>query len=176
MFGSNDQNQNSDAQTTAAAGPASGSSTAPSAPTLSDPMVTLPAQPGTDVNDAPMQSTYTEPAPQIGPIKPSEPENMPSAATPTISTGPAPVAIDPDLAQIRQQALQSLEPLVGQLDQTPDEKFKTIMMLIQTSDNSKLLKEAHEAAIQITDEKARAQALLDIVNEINYFTAQAQNN
>jgi hypothetical protein len=44
------------------------------------------------------------------------------------------------------------------------------MMLIQATDNPALVKEAYEAANQITDEKTRAQALLDVVNEINYFT------
>jgi len=97
-----------------------------------------------------------------------DPLAMPSAQLATDT------AIDPALAQIKQQALQSLEPLLGHLDQTPDEKFKTLMMLIQASDNSKMLHEAYAAANQITDEKARAQALLDIVNEINYFAQQAQ--
>ncbi len=44
------------------------------------------------------------------------------------------------------------------------------MMMIQATDASDLVKSAHDAAQQITDEKVRAQALLDIVNEINYFT------
>ena len=74
------------------------------------------------------------------------------------------------LVKLKQQALQSLAPLVDKLDQTPEEKFKTTMMLIQASDNADLVPEAYEAANQITDEKARAQALLDVVNEINYFT------
>jgi len=75
-----------------------------------------------------------------------------------------------DLLSIKQQALQDLSPLVSHLEQTPEEKFRTTMMLIQASDNSDLIKEAYAAAQQIPDEKARAQALLDIVNEINYFT------
>lgn len=79
------------------------------------------------------------------------------------------------LLNIKQQALQSLAPLVNHLEQTPEEKFKTTLMLIQASDNSSLIKEAYEAAGQITDEKVRAQALLDIVNEINYFTQKANN-
>jgi hypothetical protein len=45
------------------------------------------------------------------------------------------------------------------------------MMMIQASDNQDLIKEAYSAAQAITDEKTRAQALLDIVNEINYFTS-----
>lgn len=75
-----------------------------------------------------------------------------------------------DLLDLKQQALQNLQPLVSHLDQSPEEKFKTTMMLIQASDNSSLVRQAYEAANQITDEKARAQALLDVVNEINYFT------
>jgi hypothetical protein len=46
-------------------------------------------------------------------------------------------------------------------------------MMIQASDNADLIPEAYEAANKITDEKIRAQALLDVVNEINYFTQQA---
>lgn len=78
-----------------------------------------------------------------------------------------------DLLNIKQQALQQLSPLLGHLDQTPEEKFRTTMMLIQASDNDKLIPQAYEAAKSITDEKARAQALLDVVNEINYFTQQS---
>jgi hypothetical protein len=77
-----------------------------------------------------------------------------------------------DLLNIKQEALQQLSPLVGHLDQSPEEKFRTTMMMIQASDDQSLLKDAYEAAKQITDEKARAQALLDVVNEINYFTQQ----
>ena len=71
---------------------------------------------------------------------------------------------------IKQQALQSLQPLVSHLDQSPEEKFKTTMMMIQATDNPDLVKQAYEIANKISDEKARAQALLDVVNEINYFT------
>ncbi|HVC36733.1 MAG TPA: hypothetical protein VNE40_04825 [Candidatus Dormibacteraeota bacterium] len=80
-----------------------------------------------------------------------------------------------DLLDIKQQALQQLTPLVGHLEQTPEEKFRTTMMMIQAADNQSLLKTAYETAQKITDEKARAQALLDIVNEINYFT-HSQND
>ena len=80
-----------------------------------------------------------------------------------------------DLLSIKQGALQALTPLVSHLDQTPEEKFKTTMMMIQASDDQSLVKEAFETAQKITDEKARAQALLDVVNEINYFTKNHNN-
>ena len=75
-----------------------------------------------------------------------------------------------DLLDIKMQVLEELSPLVNQLDQSPDDKFHTIMMMIQASDDRSLVKSAYDVAKQITDEKERAQALLDIVNEINYFT------
>jgi hypothetical protein len=74
------------------------------------------------------------------------------------------------LLDIKQRALQQLSPLVSHLEQTPEDKFKTTMMLIQASDNKDLLPDAYKAAQEITNEKAKAQALLDVVNEINYFT------
>jgi hypothetical protein len=81
-----------------------------------------------------------------------------------------------DLLAIKQDALKQLSPLVSHLDQTPEEKFRTTMMMIQAADDQNLIKDAYEAAQNISDEKARAQALLDIVNEINYFTQQHNNS
>ncbi len=107
----------------------------------------------------------TVPAADTLPSLPVQPE------TPTVSKRSDTPSIKPDdLMDLKEQALHSLQPLVSHLDQTPEEKFKTTMMLIQATDNSSLVKEAYEAANQITDEKVRAQALLDVVNEINYFT------
>lgn len=104
---------------------------------------------------------------------PSQPPHLPDkdehAAKPTaaslVNSAPA-----DDLLKIKQQALTSLAPLVDHLEQTPEEKFKTTMMLIQASDNAELIPDAYDAANKISDEKVRAQALLDVVNEINYFT------
>lgn len=82
----------------------------------------------------------------------------------------APSGNNDALMDIKQKALAELSPLVSHLDQSPEEKFKTLMMMIQANDNKDLIKEAYTAAEQITDEKAKSQALLDVVNEINYFT------
>lgn len=79
-------------------------------------------------------------------------------------------SIPHELIDIKQKALHELTPLVDKLDQTPEDRFRTLMMMIQAGDDQKLIKEAYEAAEKIQDEKMRGQALLDIVNEINYFT------
>ena len=84
----------------------------------------------------------------------------------------APQTSADDLLALKQQALGELTPLVNHLDQSPEEKFRTTMMMLQSTDNQALLKDAYAAAQAITDDKTRAQALLDIINEINYFTQQ----
>jgi hypothetical protein len=116
----------------------------------------------------------------------ARPESVaPESAPPAPYTTPAPVAPDQadpavpsgsdDLIDIKQKALQQLKPLVGHLDQTPEEQFRTTMMMIQAADDQSLISKAYQAASAITDEKARAQALLDVVNEINYFNSQHEN-
>lgn len=102
---------------------------------------------------------------QSGTFLPS-PSDAPQVGAPTLPDSGA----GGDLLGIKQQALQQLTPLVSHLEQTPLEKFRTTMMLIQASDNQALLKDAYEAAQKIDDDKIRAQALLDVINEINYFT------
>lgn len=97
---------------------------------------------------------------------------QPTTPVPSI---PVNTAAPADLEEIKRHALAELSPLVNKLDQTPEEKYKTIMMMIQASDNQDLINEAYQNAQQITDEKAKAEALLNIVNEINYFTQKTQN-
>lgn len=85
--------------------------------------------------------------------------------------------IDTDkLHAMKQQAMEHLDPLVEHLDQSPEETFKTTMMMIQANDNHLLLEKALEAAKQISDDKERAQAMLDIINEINYFSQNSQDS
>ena len=75
-----------------------------------------------------------------------------------------------DFDLVKKKALDDLIPIIDKLDLPPEEKFRTIMMMIQSSDNQNLVKAAYVAAHSIEDETARAQALLDIINEVNYFT------
>ncbi|HEX5455817.1 MAG TPA: hypothetical protein VFW77_00430 [Candidatus Saccharimonadales bacterium] len=85
-----------------------------------------------------------------------------------------PPATSDDLESIKSSALQELAPIVNELEQEPEEKYRTLMMLIQSSDDQKLIKDAFEAAHNIEDSKAKADALLTIINEINYFTGKGE--
>jgi hypothetical protein len=113
-------------------------------------------------------------------VAPDAPAGTPAFTPPTINNptdAPAPSTNgDDDLASIKQEALQQLSPLVSHLDQSAEEKFRTTMMMIQASDDKSLIKTAYDAAKSIIDEKARAQALLDVINEINYFSQQQKQS
>ena len=102
----------------------------------------------------------------------SHEESTPAPSTPVQKDSNTPH----ELIDIKQKALSQLSPLVDHLDQSPEDKFRTTMMMIQASDDQSLIQVAYDAADQIQDEKVRAQALLDIVNEINYFTQQHHQN
>lgn len=79
---------------------------------------------------------------------------------------------DDSLEEIKRTALQNLLPIVSKLDQGPEERFQTLLMVIQASDNRELINEAYATAAKIPDDGERAKALLAIINEINYFTQQ----
>jgi hypothetical protein len=83
---------------------------------------------------------------------------------------------DSALQDIKRNALQNLLPIVGKLDQPPEERFQTLLMVIQASDNRELISEAYETAAKIQDDDKRAQALVAIINEINFFTQQSTQN
>ena len=105
-----------------------------------------------------------EPATDI--TKPAAPE--PVTPTPVVSA-PTPTA-DPALDTIKQTALNELRPLVDKLDVSPEEKFDTYLLLLRSTDDKTLIAPAHDAAVAIVDEARRAQALLDIIKEIDYLS------
>lgn len=185
MFGDNDQNQTTN--DTTSTGPAN----LPSVPPADDHLSSFTMDPphkNTPLTEPTLAATIEPPAP-VPPLDPKlldEPDNNTNAAdevAPPASTPaseptqeePNKPSSDNELLEIKKQALSQLSPLVSHLDQSPEEKFKTFMMMIQASDDQSLIKQAHEVAGQISDDKAKAEALLDIINEINYFTQQSDN-
>ena len=129
-------------------------------PTPSTPMPDAPQVVPTD-NAADDSSTDDMPA------MPAPAEPMP-AAEPTSAP-----SLPSDLDSIKQEALGELRPLVDKLNVSPEEKFDTYLLLLRSTDDKDLIAPAHEAAKNITDEARKAQALLDIIKEIDFF---GQNN
>ena len=100
------------------------------------------------------------------PIVPSETPVVPfQMPTPTPST---------DLESVKKDAIQELRPLIDHIDLPPEEKFDTYLLLIRSTDDATLIAPAHTAAISITDGKRKAEALLDIIKEIDYLSKKDQ--
>lgn len=149
-------------------------------PPVSDPAqvtepaaVPAPSAPAIADDQSAMSSDFGASQPAAEATEPVAEPAQPEATTTPDDVLPAPssdAANTDDLLNIKQQALQQLTPLVDHLEQTPKEEFRTTMMMIQATDNQELVKKAFDAAQKIEDDKERAQAFLDIINEINYFT------
>lgn len=101
------------------------------------------------------------------PVPPTIPE-------PTVPTAVAMPAVNGDLETIKKDALSELRPLVDKLNVAPEEKFDTYLLLLRSTDDQALIGPAHEAAKGIADEARRAQALLDIIKEIDYLSHPQQ--
>jgi len=75
---------------------------------------------------------------------------------------------------IKKDALMELRPLVDKLELTPEEKFDIYLLLIRSTDDITLIEPAHTAAKDIADEARRAQALLDIIKEIDFLSSPSK--
>ena len=115
-----------------------------------------------DAAQAAAATPIEEPAPLEAPVAPLE-ETVVTPAFPSIDEGS-------DLDSVKQEALQELRPLVDKLNVSPEEKFDTYLLLLRSTDDKALIEPAHEAAKGIVDEARRAQALLDIIKEIDFLT------
>lgn len=120
-----------------------------------------PADPAAPVAPASEPAATAIPAPITEPVAaPAEPATL---ATPTTDSG---------LETIKKDALNELRPLVDKLTVPPEEKFDTYLLLLRSTDDTSLIGPAHDAAKEIPDEARRAQALLDIIKEIDYLSGQ----
>jgi hypothetical protein len=135
-----------------------------------------PAAPAPAPTDAPSGLSFENTAPTV------DPASMPPAVTPapldpvvmpTPAAAPGTVVTDPALESIKKDALAQLRPLVDKLDLPADEKFDTLLLIIRSTDDKTLVQSAYDAAKNITDESKRAEALLDVVKEIDYFSNPA---
>lgn len=159
-----------------------------------DPTVPAPAPGGqpTVMHGAPVSPTG------IGaPVTPLGDPNAPYAPPPYLTDNSAPAPYTPptqqqqqpvespfpplttgndELDSIKNDALHELRPLVDKLSVSPEEKFDTYLLLLRSTDDVKLIAPAHEAAKAISDEARRAEALLDIIKEIDYLSKQQKNN
>lgn len=114
----------------------------------------------TTVPDLPTLDT-TLPSPSLSPLS----DNTGSfGGSANASTGSS------ELDSIKLDALKELRPLMDKVELPAEEKFDTYLMLIRSTDDSSLIQPAHTAAQNIGDEKRKAEALLEIIKEIDYLS------
>ena len=112
-----------------------------------------------------VESTPEMPKPVIGYNPPSN--NMPSSfSSPSPATN--------DLESIKKDALIELRPLVDKLELSAEEKFDIYLLLLRSTDDKSIIAPAYAAARGIADESKRAQALLDVIKEIDYLSTNQQ--
>jgi hypothetical protein len=129
-----------------------------------------PAPGGLSFESTPQVATVADPTV----VLPATPAPLDTPVAPALAPVVAPTAAaDPALDAIKKDALSELRPLVDKLDLPADEKFDTLLLIIRSTDDKTLVQSAYDAAKGITDESKRAEALLDVVKEIDYFSNPA---
>jgi hypothetical protein len=122
----------------------------------------------------PANGPTSGPVPAISPAPMATPDLTAPVAPMMPVAAPAMPAPAGSLDELKKTALEELRPLVGKLNLPPEEKFDTLLLIIRSTDDQSLLAPAHEAAQGIADENKRAQALLDVIKEIDYFNQGQQ--
>jgi len=155
-----------------AAAPAQQSDDTSTLPPAPQDELTLPAPSSDDINAEP---TFIETPP--APVSMPEPTSTPEIPAPVPDAELSEDALDTsstsstsntsDLSSLKQDALRALSPLIGHLDQTPEEKYTTAKMVYEETKDHSLLSAVYEAAKNLPDEKAKAAALYDVVQKIN---------
>jgi len=119
---------------------------------------------GNNFNFEETPTVMPTPTPIAGP----EPED--SVMPPLEQKTPITAIVQGDLETIKKNALTELRPLVDKLDLSPEEKFDIYLLLLRSTDDTTLIAPAHETAQKIDDESKRAQALLDVIKEIDFLS------
>ena len=97
--------------------------------------------------------------------------NQPSEQ-PSTPTNNDPQAVD--TSAVKRQALAALAPLLGSLQTNPERKFEICMSALRFTDDANLAAVALEAALAIEDNGPKAEALVELINEIDYLESNAK--
>lgn len=128
----------------------------------------------TQADDQAAQSAVASPVPDLSMAATAETETeqvLQPAIDAAVTSVPEPSnGADTQLDGIKLEALNELRPLVDKLNVSAEEKFDTYLLLLRSTDDKDLIAPAHEAAKNIADETRRAQALLDIIKEIDFLS------
>ena len=99
----------------------------------------------------------------------SQPQEAVVAEQQEVPAAPV-VASSDDLDTVKKDALQALVPVLDELKNiSAERKFDICMNAMRFTDDKALARKALEAAQQIEEPGTKAEALVELVNEINYL-------
>lgn len=77
-------------------------------------------------------------------------------------------SINPKTSDIKQRALQELVPVIDSLEGDPERKYEILMTAARAASSGELLDKALDNALKIEDKSAKAEAIVDILNEASF--------
>lgn len=119
----------------------------------------------------PVLATPVIPAP-AAPAAPAMPAFMNNATAPLGEPETKAFYGDPDLDRVKASALSDLRPIIEKVDLPVEKKFLIYKEIIETTNDKSCIEGAYNAAKGIQDEKARAEALLFVVESIDRLGVQ----
>lgn len=136
---------------------------------LADPM----AMAGANVN-APVAAGSVSDLELTSPV--ATPEQTPVELVAEVApTTPEVVGPETGLDGVKVEAINELRPLMDKLVLPAEEKFDLYLLIIRSTDDKTLIAPAHEAAKLIADDTRRANALVDIIKEIDYLSTDKKD-
>ena len=137
-------------------------------PVFADP-VAAPSSVPEDDNGELAESVGPFPAPEPEPLPAPEPAPIPD--TPIFSTPEEPVAEEAptnlNVHEVKEAALRDLAPLIDKMNIPASRKFDLYQDIFQNLRDYTVIEPAYKAAKNITDENARGEALLALINSID---------
>jgi hypothetical protein len=81
-----------------------------------------------------------------------------------------PTAQNDQLEDVKKRAMHALTPLIADIkDMDPERKFDICLSAMRYTDNKELANVALNAALEISEDGTKAEALVELINEINYL-------
>jgi hypothetical protein len=106
-------------------------------------------------------------APAEEPVAAAEPVAPAAAPEPTPAFTPAANVGGGDFGSLKTSVLTDLRPVIEKVDISADEKYHLLSTLFNANHDQSLIEPAYVAARQIGDDTKRAEALLEIVHDID---------
>lgn len=122
----------------------------------------------------PVEPTHVQPAeiaPEPIPEPIAEPQPVAPIPEPTAVESTSITEVEPTqnlgMRQVKEAALRDLAPLLAHLDITPSQRFNLYRNIFEELKDYTVLESAYRAALEIQNEKERAEALLYLVESID---------